>query len=190
MMRAWFPVFVGLRYSLARRGNLLLSFVTLISMLGISLGVTILIVALSVMNGSIGVLRGEALKAVPHATISAASGDLDWRVLLERAAAHPRIVAAAPFVEGEAVLRFHGEDAFVRLRGILPELESGVLDAPDAADGELFAAMAQAPDAMVSSARLGAALGAYPGEEASLFSLAALLDRSFAGSRGFPYCRF
>ncbi len=189
-MRGLFPIFVGLRYSVARRGNLLLSFVTLMSMLGIALGVMILIVALSVMNGSIGVLRGEALKAVPHVTISASDGELDWRALEETARAHPEILAAAPFVEGEAVLRFQGEDVFVRLRGVLPEWEVEVLDVAEAADAERFATMAEAPDAMLLSARLGARLGSYPGEEVSLVSLAALLDHSLDGSRGFSISGF
>ncbi len=178
-----FPVFVGLRYSIARRGNLLLSFVTFLSMLGISLGVMILIVALSVMNGSIGVLRGEALKAVPHVTISAAAGDLDWPGLIALAERNPDIIAAAPFVEGEAVLRFNGQDTFVRLRGVLPALELAVLDASGPGDEELFAAMAEIPGGMVLSARLAAALGGYPGEEASIISLAGLLARSFSDSR-------
>ncbi len=189
-MRGLFPLFVGLRYSVARRGNLLLSFVTLMSMLGIALGVMILIVALSVMNGSIGVLRGEALKAVPHVTISASEGELDWRALEETARAHPEILAGAPFVEGEAVLRFQGEDVFVRLRGVLPEREADVLDVAEAADAERFAAMAGSPDAILLSARLGARLGSYPGEEVSLVSLAALLNRSLDGSRGFAISGF
>ncbi len=189
-MRGLFPLFVGLRYSVARRGNLLLSFVTLMSMLGIALGVMILIVALSVMNGSIGVLRGEALKAVPHVTISASEGELDWRALEETAREHPEILASAPFVEGEAVLRFQGEDVFVRLRGVLPEREADVLDVAEAADAERFAAMAKSPDAMLLSARLGARLGSYPGEEVSLVSLAALLNRSLDGSRGFAISGF
>ena len=178
-----FPVFVGLRYSIARRGNLLLSFVTFLSMLGISLGVMILIVALSVINGSIGVLRGEALKAVPHVTISAAAGDLDWPGLIALVERNPDIIAAAPFVEGEAVLRFNGQDTFVRLRGVLPALELAVLDASGPGDEELFAAMAEIPGGMVLSARLAAALGGYPGEEASIISLAGLLARSFSDSR-------
>ena len=58
-----FSLFVGLRFTLARKNNLLLSFVSLISMLGISLGVLILIVALAVINGSIATLRGEIGRA-------------------------------------------------------------------------------------------------------------------------------
>ncbi len=189
-MPGFFPVYVGLRYSVARRGNLLLSFVTFLSMLGISLGVMVLIVALSVMNGSIGVLRGEALKAVPHVTISATQGDLDWRAMTVLAEENPEILAAAPFVEAEAVLRFHGRDAFVRLRGVMPERELAVLDSPAPADGELFAGMTVAPDGMIVSARLAASLGIFPGEQATVFSLAGLLARSFGDSRGMTITGF
>lgn len=189
-MPGFFPVYVGLRYSVARRGNLLLSFVTFLSMLGISLGVMVLIVALSVMNGSIGVLRGEALKAVPHVTISATQGDLDWRAMTALAGENPKILAAAPFVEAEAVLRFHGRDAFVRLRGVMPERELAVLDSQSPADGELFAGMTDAPDGMIVSARLAASLGIFPGEQATVFSLAGLLARSFGDSRGMTITGF
>lgn len=185
-----FPLFVGLRYSVARRGNLLLSFVTLMSMLGISLGVMVLIVALSVMNGSIGVLRGEALKAAPHVTISAPAGDVDWRMLHSLARQNPEILAAAPFVEGEAVLRYQGRDAFVRVRGVLPELELPVIDSPGAADANLFATMGRVADGMIVSARLADSLDVYPGEEASVLSLAGLLERSFADSGGFTVAGF
>ncbi len=189
-MPGFFPLYVGLRYSVARRGNLLLSFVTFLSMLGISLGVMVLIVALSVMNGSIGVLRGEALKAVPHVTISATQGDLDWQAMTALARENPEILAAAPFVEAEAVLRFHGSDAFVRLRGVMPERELTVLDSQAPADGELFAGMTDAPDGMIVSARLAASLGIFPGEQATVFSLAGLLARSFDDSRGMTITGF
>ncbi len=183
-MPALFPVWVGLRYSVARKGNLLLSFVTLLSMLGVSLGVTVLIVAISVMNGSIGVLRAEALKAVPHVTIAAAEGDLAWRGLLELARENPQILAVAPFVESDAVLRFQGRDAFVRLRGVLPEWQAEVVDAPGPVDAQLFASMAEIADGMVLSARLAASLGVFPGAEATVQSLAGLLERDFTGGRG------
>ena len=189
-MRGFFPVYVGLRYSVARTGNLLLSFVTFLSMSGICLGVAILIIALSVMNGSIGVLRAEALKAVPHVTLSAADGDLDWQAMTSLARENSEILAAAPFIEAEAVLRFQGRDVFVRLRGVWPELEYAVLDAQGPADSELFAALAERPDGMIPSARLAASLGIFPGEQAAVFSLAGLLRRSFGDSRGLTVTGF
>ena len=69
MLRS-FPILVGIRYSLAQKHSLLLSFVSLISVLGVTLGVLILIVALSVINGSIATLRSEALKSAPHVALT------------------------------------------------------------------------------------------------------------------------
>ena len=97
-----FSVFVGLRYSLARKRNFFLSFVSLISMLGVSLGVTILIVALAVMNGSIDTLRADALKSVPHVTVSGEAVNSNWNELADIALKSPRVIAASPFMEGEA----------------------------------------------------------------------------------------
>ena len=68
-MRRPLSLLVGLRFSLAKKHNLLLSFVSFASMLGISFGVLVLIVATSVINGSINVMRFEALKSVPHAVV-------------------------------------------------------------------------------------------------------------------------
>ena len=80
MLRS-FPLFVGLRYSLAQKNSLLLSFVSLISVLGVTLGVLILIVALAVINGSIETLRKEALKSTPHVTIAGPGLQANWREL-------------------------------------------------------------------------------------------------------------
>ena len=90
-----FSVFVGLRYTLARKRNFFLSFVSLISMLGVSLGVMILIVALSVMNGSIDNLRADALKSVPHVTLSGERVTTSWNELAKLALSSPRVIAAA-----------------------------------------------------------------------------------------------
>ena len=69
-MRKMLSIFIGVRFSRARKHSGLLSFVSTISMLGVLLGVMILIIALSVMNGSISFLRNEALKSVPHLTVT------------------------------------------------------------------------------------------------------------------------
>ena len=87
-------------------------------MLGVSLGVLILIVALSVINGSITAMRGEALKSVPHVTISSPEMVNNWHVQIAQAEANPEVIAAAPFIEGEAALRFQGANHFIRLRGV------------------------------------------------------------------------
>ena len=104
-MRRPLSLLIGLRFSLAKKNNFILSFVSLASMLGISFGVLVLIVATSVINGSINVMRAEALKSVPHAVLQ---GDFQLDTLEEsirQVSDLEGIDAVAPFIEGEAVVR-------------------------------------------------------------------------------------
>jgi lipoprotein-releasing system permease protein len=120
-------LFVGLRYLRARRRNHFVSFISIASLLGIALGVAALIVVLSVMNGFEGELRERLLSMTSHASVSARHGGLaNWKELLEKANAAPEVVAAAPFVELEGMLTRGNELAPSRIRGIAPELETGV----------------------------------------------------------------
>ena len=83
-------LFVGLRYLRAKRRTRFVSFITLISLLGISLGVAALIVILSVMNGFEGELRNRLLSMSAHGSVAAADGSTeDWESLLEQVAASP-----------------------------------------------------------------------------------------------------
>ncbi len=184
-----FSVFVGLRYSLTRKRSLFLSFVSLISMLGISLGVMILIVALSVMNGSIDTLRGEALKSVPHVTLSGPAV-ADWETLVQRADNDPRILAAAPFLEGEATLQYQGQTQFLRLRGVVPALEAEVVNEPLGFQRDVLNDLAQQGDGIVLSTQLAGRLRIFRGDEVSAISLDNLLGRSLQEGRGFQVVGF
>ena len=149
-----FSVFVGLRYSLARKRNFFLSFVSLISMLGVSLGVTILIVALSVMNGSIDTLRADALKSVPHVTISGDAVSSNWNELADLALQSPRVLAASPFMEGEANILYQGNNRFVSLRGVEGGLEADVVDNPSSRYRELLLALTATENGIILGAQL------------------------------------
>jgi lipoprotein-releasing system permease protein len=120
---------IGRRY-LRSTGNRFLSFISLISMVGVAIGVAVLIVVLSVMNGFEHELRARILSLTSHATITAfGEGLADWPALRERALGNPRVAAAAPFVETEALLladNAGGASSAATLRGIDPALEPGV----------------------------------------------------------------
>jgi lipoprotein-releasing system permease protein len=120
---------IGRRY-LRSSGNRFLSFISLMSMLGVSIGVAVLIVVLSVMNGFETELRSRILSVTSHATLTAFGAGLeDWRSLRERALANPGVEAVAPFVEGEALAisdRDDGASSAVTVRGVDPELEAQV----------------------------------------------------------------
>jgi lipoprotein-releasing system permease protein len=121
-------LFVGLRYTRARRRNHFISFISLISTLGIMLGIVALIVVLSVMNGFHKEIQERILGMASHATLSTPEGIEDWEALIERLREHPRVVGAAPFVEIEGMLMHAGRTQAALLRGILPAREDAVSD--------------------------------------------------------------
>ena len=95
-------LFIGLRYLRAKRRTRFVSFITLISLLGIALGVAALIVILSVMNGFEGELRSRLLSMSAHGYVTgAARVTEDWRTLADEVGAEPGVAAAAPFVQME-----------------------------------------------------------------------------------------
>jgi lipoprotein-releasing system permease protein len=123
-----FSLFVGLRYTRARRRNHFISFISLISMLGIMLGISALIVVLSVMNGFHKEIQERILGMASHATLSNPSGIEDWPALIETLNEHPEVVGAAPFVEIQAMLMHGGRTHAALLRGIEPVQEDAVSD--------------------------------------------------------------
>jgi lipoprotein-releasing system permease protein len=122
-----YELFVALRYLRARRRESFISFISLVSMLGIALAVAVLIVVLSVMNGFEFELQQRILGMASHSSIHGYDGPLeDWQSLRERALRRPDVIAAAPFVEGQGLALAGESTAGVSLRGVDPELELGV----------------------------------------------------------------
>ena len=185
-----FSLFVGLRYSLARKHNLLLSFVSLISMLGVSLGVLILIVAMAVINGSITKLRDEALKSVPHVTVSGSTLKQNWTDVRHLALNSESVLAAAPFIEGEATITHQGETAFIRVRGIDPKLELSVNDSARSVFQELITQLRETENGIILGAQLGGQLSVYSNTNVSILGLRSLLDRHLDDSLGFDVLGF
>ncbi len=185
-----FSLFVGLRYSLARKHNLLLSFVSLISMLGVSLGVLILIVAMAVINGSITTLRDEALKSVPHATVSGSDLNQNWTDVRILALNSASVLAAAPFMEGEATITHQGETGFIRVRGIDPKLELPVNESARSVFQELITQLNETESGIILGAQLAGQLGVYSNTDVSILGLRSLLDRQLDDSLGFDVLGF
>lgn len=122
-----FSFFVGLRYTAAKRGNHFISFISLVSMLGLTLGVAALIVVLSVMNGFDRELRQRILGMVPHATLSDYQKPMhDWQAVSQRLDANPNVMATAPFVQAQGMLTHAGQVQGVLVSGIEPTIEPSV----------------------------------------------------------------
>jgi len=121
-------LFVGLRYLRAKRRNHFISFISLISMMGIALGVATLITVISVMNGFETELRERILGMISHATIQGFDGEFSaWDDVVNRAGQHPEVIGAAPYIEQETMLRAR-RTAGALVRGVDPATEPSVSD--------------------------------------------------------------
>ncbi|MBT7998106.1 MAG: lipoprotein-releasing ABC transporter permease subunit, partial [Betaproteobacteria bacterium] len=124
-----FELFVGLRYTKAKRKNHFISFISATSMIGIALGVAALIVVLSVMNGFQKELRSTILGVVSHVQIFGGQSQLDnWEKVASRARSEASVVGSAPFVSGEGLLTAGRRSNGTMIRGVLPDQEVSVSD--------------------------------------------------------------
>jgi lipoprotein-releasing system permease protein len=133
------PVFVGLRYSLAREHSFFVSFITWVSLLGVAVGVAALITVLSVMNGFESELRGRLLSLSAHATLTAGGEPIpDWRGRIGQLQGSPGLNGAAPYLETDAMLSKQSSMSGAIVRGIDPESEPQVSSiADDMREGKL-----------------------------------------------------
>ncbi|MBK7540458.1 MAG: lipoprotein-releasing ABC transporter permease subunit [Candidatus Competibacteraceae bacterium] len=122
-------LFIGLRYTRAKRRNHFISFISLSSMVGIALGITALITVISVMNGFQEEVRGRILAMTPHATINRWNGVVeDWRAVRDWALEDARVLGGAPYIRGEAMLNRGSLVSGALVQGILPSEEKQVSD--------------------------------------------------------------
>lgn len=127
-----FELFIGLRYTRAKRRNHFISFISGISILGISLGIIALVVVLSVMNGFHKEVRERILGMASHASVTSVRGPLEeWQEAMSLARANPEVLGTAPFTESQAMLVFGNAVQGAVVRGIDPGLEPGVSDVGD-----------------------------------------------------------
>lgn len=120
------PLYIGLRYTRAKRRNQYISFVSGFSFLGMALGVLALITVLSVMNGFDREMKERILSVVPHGFIDRESGLDDWASLAAQVEAHPQVEASAPYIEGFGLVSYARGVEGIQLQGILPEAEGRV----------------------------------------------------------------
>ncbi|UCE88838.1 MAG: lipoprotein-releasing ABC transporter permease subunit [Pseudomonadota bacterium] len=120
-------LFIGLRYTRAKRRNHFISFISLTSMLGIALGVTALITVLSVMNGFEKEVRERILDMVAHLTVTNFEGRVkEWQDIAEQLKSHEHVLAAAPYIKGEGMLIHRKQVNGVITQGVDPAYEPGV----------------------------------------------------------------
>ena len=164
-----YELFVGLRYLRAKRRNHFISFISVISMAGIAVGVMALITVLSVMNGFEKELRDRVLGMASHATVEGWDAPLaDWQAVREAALAHPEVVGAAPYVAGEGMLTHGALLSGTLIRGVLPAHEP---DVAEIGDNMLRGTLDDLEDGewrIILGASLAQALGADVGDQVVL----------------------
>lgn len=116
-----FSLFVGLRYTNLRKPDHFISFISLVSIIGIALGVMVMITVMSVMNGFSKEIRTRILSVTPHLTIGSFNRELgDWKAVQARIQSHPQYVAATPYIDGQGMFIEGKQIIGVGIRGILP----------------------------------------------------------------------
>ncbi|HSI38765.1 MAG TPA: lipoprotein-releasing ABC transporter permease subunit, partial [Methylotenera sp.] len=126
---AVFELFVGMRYTRAKRKNHFISFISLTSMIGIGLGVAALIVVLSVMNGFQKELRTRILGVASHLEITGNNNQLsDWQNIAASSAKQQHVLASAPYITAQGMLSYGSGVQGAIIRGVLPAAEDKVAD--------------------------------------------------------------
>jgi lipoprotein-releasing system permease protein len=123
-----FELQIAIRYLLARQRQAFISIISLVSTLGVTVGVMALIIALALMTGLQSELRDRILGSTAHIYVFKSTGIEDYRAEIEALRKVPRVVGAAPAILGRALASSPSADAFISFKGIDPELEASVTE--------------------------------------------------------------
>jgi len=166
-----YELLIGLRYTHAKRRNHFISFISIVSMAGIALGVTALIVVLSVMNGFQEELRARILGVAAHLEISGPGDRLaDWPGVLAQAQQNKEVAAGAPYVNAQGMLANGDMVRGAIIRGVLPERESQVADFAQFMKSGTLADLRPGEFGIILGAELARALNVYPGDKVVLLT--------------------
>jgi len=162
-------LFVGLRYTRAKRRNHFISFISLSSMMGIALGVTALITVLSVMNGFEKEVRERILDMVSHLTVTDFEGGLkNWPKVLEMTKTHKNVIAAAPYIEAQGMLINGTKVNGTLIRGVLPKQESSVSNVAEKMKVGHFSDLKAGKFGVILGQDLARILGVHVGDKVTM----------------------
>ena len=164
-------LFIGLRYTRAKRKSHFLSFITFISIAGVALGVFALIVVLSVMNGFGNELRNRTLSMTSHATVTGFDGYLsDWQRTSDVVTKHAGVAGAAPYIRKEVMLSNGRRVSGSLVRGIDPELEKEVSQISDKMVSGSLSDLKAGEYGIVLGRELANSLGVYEGDRVTVIT--------------------
>jgi len=166
-----FELQIGLRYTHAKRSNHFISFISIVSMAGIALGVMALIVVLSVMNGFQEELRTRILGVAAHLEISGPAERLaDWRSVLAQAKQNTSVVSGAPYVNAQGMLANGDMVRGAIIRGVEPELENQVADFAKHMRAGKLSDLKSGGFGIILGAELARVLNVFPGDKLVLLT--------------------
>jgi lipoprotein-releasing system permease protein len=166
-----FELFVAIRYLLARRKQAFISLISLISTLGVMVGVMALLIALALMTGLQGELRDRIVGSSAHIYVFkvGGAGITDYEADIRKLKQVPRVIGAAPAVMGQGMIIGATQTGFVTIKGIIPELEAEVTDVEKAMQGgsrlEALNPIEGRPPGIVIGKELSTKLGAFVGDD-------------------------
>lgn len=184
-----FELQIAVRYLLAKRKQAFISVISLISILGVTVGVMALVIALALMTGLQGELRDRILGSNPHVYVSKVGSFTDYRQEIARLRQVPHVVGAAPSVLGQALVSSARSTMPAQIKGIDPSLEPSVTDIAKAMEQGSLAALTPKPDsddipAILLGKDLAASLGVTVGDSVELLTIEGVLTPM--GSRPIP----
>jgi lipoprotein-releasing system permease protein len=144
-----YPLFIGLRYTGTKKRSQLVSFISMISMLGMVIGVALLIVVLSVMNGFDQEMRSRILGLVPHISIISYDENPDWQAVESITSKHTEVEASAPFFEKSAMILRGSDVEPVLIYGIDPLKEPGVSIITDFVEQSVLEQLSTGSDGLI-----------------------------------------
>ncbi|MGZ8220001.1 lipoprotein-releasing ABC transporter permease subunit [Methylomagnum sp.] len=164
-------LFIGLRYTRARRRTRFISFITLAAISGTALGVAVLITVLSVINGYEVELRERILGMTSHASITGSAGQLyGWKSLEAPLSQERRVLGWAPYIEAQTMLNSDKQVSGTMLRGILPDYESRVAEATTKLQTGSLDALRPGEFGIILGAELAKHLGVAVGDKVAVIS--------------------
>lgn len=122
----YIPLYIGLRYTRAKRRNQFISFISAFSLIGMALGVMALIIVMSVMNGLDREMKQRLLSVVPHGYIDQTPYMSDWQALSKTLATDSRLVGTAPYLAQDVMITYGGLVEGIQIQGVDPALENKI----------------------------------------------------------------
>ncbi|HSC29971.1 MAG TPA: ABC transporter permease, partial [Vicinamibacterales bacterium] len=123
-----FELFVATRYLLARRKQAFISLISLVSVIGVGVGVMALLIALALMTGLQGEVRDRLVGSAAHVYVFKAGGIDDPEAEVQRMRQLPRVTGAAPVILGQGLVQSAQNDLPIQIKGVVPALEAGVTE--------------------------------------------------------------